>query len=292
MGWNRSDGAAKPCKGGGKRPAAWRGLIAALVVVAGAGVAAWLMLGRSNPPREAATDEARKPGRIAEAKPSMAATPPAAKPKAEKKVLTREEKLARIRARYGDNIPENLKATVYFLENPPAQTYEPAKTKSDIFKHPSERVIASMLRIEPGDFILQKRTLDENFDRDLAAAMEEPIEFSDADTEEERSLKQAVIETKSELAKRAAAGEKPSDILNDVTDNLYDLGRYKRELQMQISKYRLDANYSDQDVADFVTAANEMLRRKGASELPMPNFLLRQVSLKMAAKRAAAKSKE
>ena len=233
-----------------------------------------------------------KPVQIAEVAPAAPQQPAAVpdNPKAYKD-LTREEKLARIRAKYGDNIPENLKATVYFLENPPQRTFHPAKSKNDIFTYRSERIIASLLQAEPGDYMVQRRTYDERFDKDFAEAVQTPIAFSPDDTAEQRNLKEAVSATKDELRELMEQGKTPSQVLNEVTDNLYELGKYRRDLQMHLAEFRKDESYSDQDIADFVTVANDMLQQKGAKPIPMPNFTLRQLSLKRAKQRAETNSK-
>lgn len=278
--------AAKTGKGNKPLLFAFAGGIAVVAIA----ITAWMLTGT-----EAAKEESKEKtkGRIADVEPAKVSPKPE-QPAPEKrkryKDLSREEKLARIRAKYGDNIPDNLKGEVYFLENPPQQTFHPAKSKSDIFKHRSEQIIASLLRIEPGDFILQRRKYDAKFDKDFEASLAEPIEFEDTDTDEQRELKQAVIDTKAEIVERMKEGARPSELLNDAADNLYELGRYKRDLQEQLAKFKMDASYTDQDIEDFVNAANQMLRSKGASEIPMPRFFMRRISLKLAARRAAQKS--
>lgn len=243
--------------------------------------------------KEVNHEELEKPrDKIKEVTPAIVtnAVKEATPPRKRYKDLSREEKLQRIREKYGDNIPDNLKGEVYFLKNPPQETYHPAKSQSDIFKYRSERIIASLLRIEPGDFILQRRNYDEKFNHDFLASLQETIQIEDSDTEEQRALKTAVIDTKAEIVERMKDGSKPSDLLNEAADNLYDLGRYKRDLQEQLTRFKLDSSYTDQDIEDFVTAANQMLKSKGASEIPMPRFFMRRVSLKLAARRAAEKA--
>ena len=268
---------------------AWGAGAAAVVAVV---VAVALWLAQSNETEVAEEEPTGKPVQIAEVAPAAPQQPAAVpdKPKAYKD-LPREEKLARIRAKYGDNIPENLKATVYFLENPPQRTFHPAKSKNDIFTYRSERIIASLLQAEPGDYMVQRRTYDERFDKDFAEALQTPIAFSSDDTAEQRSLKEAVSATKDELRELMEQGKTPSQVLNEVTDNLYELGKYRRDLQMHLAEFKKNENYSDQDIADFVTVANDMLQQKGAKPIPMPNFTLRQLSLKRAKQRAETNSK-
>lgn len=130
------------------------------------------------------------------------------------------------------------------------------------------------------------------FDADLAAAMNEEIEFADTDTDEQRELKQAVIDTKAELAERIKNGEKASDILTETSRQLYELGQYKRNLEQQVAEIRRNENYTDQDLEDFVKAANQMLEKKGLKPLRMPNMVLRHIGLKRQAQKAAEKTNQ
>ena len=225
---------------------------------------------------------------------------PAAAPKTEpvatnRPPLTKEEKraaqLKQIRDKYGDNIPENLKPVVYFLENPPQQTFHPARTKASIFKRRSEREIASMLMTEPGTWFMRKPTFDDRFDSDFRASLDEKIDITDEDSDEQKALKQAVIDTKAELAERMKTGEKPSDAMNAFAGSMYELGQYRRMLQDELGKIKRDASFSDRDVQEYVEAANKMLKEKGAKPIPMPKMVFRQVSLKMAAAKAAEKAR-
>ena len=211
------------------------------------------------------------------------------KPKTYKE-MTREERLQSIRDKYGDNIPDNLKPTVYYLENPPQRTFHPARTKFPYFKRRSEREIASVLNIEPGTWMMGKASFGDKFDKDLAAAMDETIEFEKDDTDEIRAMKQAVIDTKKELADRIKNGEVASDIMNATISELYSLGQYKRDLEEQVGAIRRTAEYTDQDVEDVVNAANQMLKAKGLPPMRMPNMLIRRANLKKAADRAARKN--
>lgn len=295
MAWNRprSDIQAKDSlrRAGTARPTiAVRGAIAGAVIAIGVAVAAWWLwprdVVRQNTP-------SKEKGLIREATPAAA---PKAVEKPKKKPykdMTNEEKLKSIRERYGDNIPEKLKPTVYFLENPPQQKFHAAKLPSSIFKRKSERQLAEMLLVEPGQWMLRKPEFDARFDKDFAEACQEKIEFSKDDTDFQRDLKQTVIDTKAELAERIAKGEKASDIMNDFSSQLYDLGQYRKSVEEMVREVMKDPKMKDGDIEDCVKAANEMLSNKGAMPLKMPNLIIRRVALKhRAAKEALNENKE
>ncbi len=265
-------------------------LFGAAILAAGAAI---VVLSSQKKPKGDAVAQKNPPQRISETRPSISTNKAVAASEAKKRYneLTREEKLAQIRAKYGDNIPENLKPVAYYLENPPQQIFHPAKSKFHYFKHRCEREIASVLNIEPGTWMMKKVLFGDKFDKDLAAALEDPIEFKADDTDEIRAMKEAVADTKKELAERMKNGETASEIMNTTISELYALGEYKRNLEEQVGEIRRDSAYSEQDVEDIVTAANEMLAAKGLPPMRMPNMIIRRASLKVAADRAAAKAK-
>jgi len=112
------------------------------------------------------------------------------------------------------------------------------------------------------------------------------------DSPEDRELKLAVADAKNELGERMAAGEKPSEVLNGLTDSLYELGKYKRQLEQELTKIRLDPTYTDADIGDFVKAANTLLQEKGLAPIQMPNLVRRGLSIRMAAANRAKKEKK
>lgn len=203
-----------------------------------------------------------------------------------------ENRLLWIEKKYGTNIPESLKTTVYFLKNPPKQVFRPPPRKEEIFKHKSEQSIASVLLMKPGAFILQRSIYDESFDHDFKRSLQEPTIILDSDTPQERELKQAVNEIKAELSERMRAGEKPSEIMTATMNDAYELSKYSQSLQSLIHEIEDDPTKSDKDVEDFVNAANKMLRDNGAQEIAMPSMFRRQLRLKMLARKKLSQEED
>lgn len=294
MSWNHPSSAAGKNAANGKTRTrmtgkAWTAL--ALVIVGIAATAYLLMNGKQG--GAVALERNEQPKRIVESAVASKGKPPVAEKHRPKQYqdMTNAEKLASIRAKYGDNIPENMRAIVYFLENPPKHTYHPAKSRESIFKHESERVIASFVTTEPGTWFMRQPSFDGRIDADFAKALSERIEVTDEDKAEEAELKRLVSETKAELAERVAAGEKVSDILNAVGKEYYELGQFKRSLQGELSKIKRNPQYTDQDVQDFVEAANKMLAQKGLPPMKMPKMVFRHISLRRAAEGARQQMK-
>lgn len=203
------------------------------------------------------------------------------------KEMTVDERIKHFHELYGENLPRNIRQVVHYLKNPPVKTFRPAKQKYDIFKRASEKDIAAMLLVEPGSWLMRQPTFGPKFDQDLAIALKEEIKIEESDTEEQRELKQAVIDSKAELAERMKAGEKPSDVMNAMGEAYYQMGLYKRNLEDQVRAVRKDATKSDDDVKDAVDAVNLMLKEKGIAPIKMPNMVLRRASLRLATSKSA-----
>lgn len=296
MAWMRPIPTGTDCGSQARRRSPYaRAIIVAVAVVATAlAVALLLLLNSRTTARASSHSGAKRSVQIAESpkvgrtKGSSAETlQPLKKRYAD---MSNAEKLASIRERYGDDIPDNMKAIVHFLENPPKQVFRPARSRESIFRHESERVIASFVTTEPGTWFMRQPMYDNRIDADFAQAIKDGIDVSDGDTPEQAELKRLVGETRDELARRVAGGEKVSDILNAIGREYYELGQFRRELQSEIAKACRNADCTDADVGELVEAANRMLKDKGLPALKMPSIIFRHVSLWRATERAKAEA--
>ena len=304
MAWNGSNGkntngtsaAKRPVGGAKKSPSIMRGVFAALAVVALAAGAWWWMARSGGAPSEPAEDTRPKVKKTVEPrKPS----PPAAKteqaPK-EKQLTEREKRLKYYRDKYGDNIPENLKPVVYFLENPPQKTFR-IQGDTPYLRHPSERHIAGLVLKEPGTFFVMKPEYGEAFDKDFVNALVDKIEVNDDDPEDVRRMKEEVELVKKEIAAVCRKeGKTPSEVMNEQAAAMFELGRYQRDLEAELDKIYDNPDLSDAEVDDFCKAANKMLEGKGLAPLALPDMTRRSVRLayneKVAARKAAQNQKE
>ena len=291
MAWNKpSENVTVKRATGWSAPA--KALLAGSLIAAG-GIGGWLYYSSSGgrgSTTTAQTNKALIPSATPATSPS-AATPPPPPPKRKKyKDMTREEKLQYYRDKYGNNLPDNLKPIVYYLENEPKVNYRGKSSITSIFKHRSEREIAAFLMVEPGTWVMRPVEFGDTFDKDLAIALEEKIEITDADTDEQKNLKQAVINAKAELLEQAKSGKSPSKIMSEASNELYLLGKYKRDLEEEVRAAKNDPSKSEDDVRLVVDAANKMLEKKGLKPLRQPNMLIRRASLKKAKAKAKANS--
>ena len=291
MAWNRSsengEAVSRPLQKRKGFRFSVKGATAGALVVLGAAIAAWWLWPEWEAQQDAASTKKELIREVTPATAPKVAEKPEKKPFKE---LSREEQLKYYRDKYGDDIPENLKNVVYFLEHPPQREFKMPKSKYAIFRHPSERSIAGLASMEPGRWMMRAPKYDERFDRDFLEAVLDPIIISDDDTDEDRKLKQIVIDSKKELIDRIKQGERASDIMNETAQQLYKLGQFKRDLESEIRKVKNDATASDDDYKIAVEAANKLLESKGLPPMRMPSLMMRHVSLSRNALKANKKN--
>lgn len=304
MAWNGSNGkntngisAAKRHAGGAKKsPSVMRGAFAALAVVALAAGAWWWIARSGGTPAEPTEDVRPKEKKAVE--PRKPSPPPAKTEQApkEERLTEREKRLKYYRDKYGDNIPENLKPVVYFLENPPQKTFR-IQGDTPYLRHPSERHIAGLVLKEPGTFFVMKPEYGEAFDKDFVNALVDKIEVNDDDPEDVRRMKEEVELVKKEIAAICRKeGKTPSEVMNEQAAAMFELGRYQRDLEAELDRIYDNPDLSDAEVDDFCKAANKMLEGKGLAPLALPDMTRRSVRLayneKVAARKAAQNQKE
>ena len=269
----------------------FRGLLAGVMAVAVAGVAVWYFRSRGEGRPDADNVKARH-SRIATATPSIPTNKveAGAKRKWHPSMQSNADRLALYNKIYKGKIPENLEPSVYFMKNPPTQTYTPQPRPEDIFQHRSERAIAAVLMMEPGGFVMQRTSYDESFDENFKKSLEEPTLLLKDDTPEQRELKKQVNEVKAELAERMRNGEKPSDIMTAAMNDAYELSKFRQDIEEMVREIDEDPDKTDQEVDDFVAAANKMLSDRGVGKIEMPTFVKRRTRLKVLARQKAAKA--
>ena len=271
MAWNGSDGAEAPRKSGNKaKPSAWRGLLAAIIVIGGAaGTFLYLM------PSSSVDDgkkEDVKSKLIAEAPHSptnvqeVAVDIPAPKEVPQKPTLD----YARLAAE-GKTVITNKFGEEIVLAR--SRRREKPRPKYAIFAHESENKIAALLTIEPGTQLFGTQIYNQKFVDDFLKSCEEPILVADEDDDFTRQLKQDMIETKIELRNRMNDGEDLREIMSDTRKELQRLGMVKREVErMMRDEVKNNAN-DEHDIEDYINAANMMLEAKGIAPIKITPIL-------------------
>ena len=230
-------------------------------------------------------------GKIAEVVPATNRAE-SAKPPEEKPLSTREKRLKYYRDKYGNNIPDNLKPVVYFLEHPPQKTFK-VEGDTPYLRHPSERHIAGLVLVEPGTFFVMKPEYGEAFDKDFLNALMEKIEIYDDDPEDVKRVKEEVEQVKKEISAICRKeGKVPSEIMNEQAAAMFELGRYQRDLEEELDKIYDNPDLQDAEVDDFFKAANKLLESKGLPQLQLPDMSRRSVRLAYNKRVAARKAEQ
>ena len=150
-----------------------------------------------------------------------------------------------------------------------------------VFENSADQKIAGLLLLKPGEMLVgdPSSLFGRGFARAFLKSIESPIIVSKDDDEATAELKRAVIESKIELKARHDAGEDIGELMAREYKELQTLGLYREELKDQIAKLARDKTLREEDMEDFVKAANMMLEARGGSPLQMPRFAARRFLL-------------
>ena len=280
MAWNRSsEDQVKVKSGGEQRNVRLRCLFAGAIAVVGVGIAAWwLWPDVSAPVAEDGDGTGRR--RIREVTPAAAPKEVEPKTAAPKKVdpNARPKIVGEIVNGYKLLPNGRLHKVVGVCTVKVNQVSWPL----NIFKESTDQEIASLMLIRPGTSVVGDGALYyEDFDRDFREALKREIVFDPKDTDEERELKQAVIETRKELKARMDAGEKLSDVMREAHDQMRELGLYHDELQQEVEKIAQDTSkqFTEKDIDELVSAANKMLEDRGSDPLALTGPMVYQMRI-------------
>ena len=269
MAWNGSEGAAKPQKVERKaKPSAWRGLIAAIIVIGGAAGICLYFFGPATVGGQRNKDKT-KPGKIAKVTPDIAP--------AQTEELKSPEKPLRfweVDAAHTNGFTE-MQMRKWRKEHmpPPGYTNNAVLTKPKpayaIFNHPCENLIAAYLTLTPGEGMIGSPILGERFRQQFLKSLEEPIIVTEDDTPEQAQLKRDMIATKIELKARMDEGEDICQIMSDTHREVQELSRYKTMLQQEVRDAAKNPEMTMDDVDDLINAANMMLDAKGIAPITL-----------------------
>lgn len=131
-----------------------------------------------------------------------------------------------------------------------------------LFSHPSELELDRVLSAKPGERIIGE-TNWRLFARDLQDALIDPIRFDEEDTAEEIQRKKDVIQAKKELAGMIGDGVDPCEVLRQAQDDLNKLANLYDDLNKTLYEARTSGELTEEEIDDYVAAANKMLESKG-----------------------------
>ena len=259
-----------------------KGFLAGVIVVVGAAVAVWWLWPTGESAGE--TPPPQKRQRIKEASPLKRESAP--RPQAEKpkdppgywngKKISNENRPPWMSPYHRVMDYGKIETNIVLESDIPIE--------DKIFELGVDQQIASMLLIEPGTrFFGNCDKMYTDFDEDFAESLKSPIIVRADDPEEVKALKRAVIEVKADLKARKDAGESLQRIMEENWKEMRELGLYKHELNEQLNQLcEEDEDITEQDLEDYVTAANTMLRDRGCAEMKTPVILKEQIKLRLA----------
>ena len=284
MAWNGSDGAAKPQKVTGRsKPSAWRGLLAAIIVIGGAAGACLYLFGPATAVRQRVKGK-DKVAKIAEATPDIA---PVVQESREEPPQDNVRRTAK-----GTPIPDNVHPDARGIMRYPNGQRWADPNDLHIVKHPEKRKLftrtcdnqlAIMLTLDPSKMapflIGQRRPYGDKFIKEFNDSLFDKYEPDPNDTEEEATIRQMVMETRTELKAAMDRGEDIAKIMNNTQEELDRLCQYQEDLKRELKAIQYDESVSDEEFEDYVSAANKMLEKQGLSGLTMPSILTRQARI-------------
>lgn len=199
MAWNRptsntgnATSSSRP-SGRGKMPRLRRGLLAGVIVVLGAGLAAWLLTNRE---ATSASLQKKKRGRIRE-------VTPAAAPKCKQEAVDKPKKL-----HYWEQATTNGLSDWQIAKwrnsrlPPPAITNTAAANRPPpeyaIFGTRAENEIAALITMPPGTMVVGTPEYGEEFKQQFLKSCETPIIIEKDDSDYVRQLKKDMIDLKIE----------------------------------------------------------------------------------------------
>ena len=173
----------------------------------------------------------------------------------------------------------NRPSTAIVITNKTDDAEKPIEER--VFKHSSDQKIAGLLLMEPGEMMIGDASslFGKNFAKSFLRSLKAPIEILPEDDEFTTELKMAVRDTRLELKSRLDAGEDIGALLLDEQKKLQELGLFKAELKSEIEKIARSEDLTEEEMSDFVNAANKMLESRGGTPLSMPRFAARRFQI-------------
>lgn len=138
----------------------------------------------------------------------------------------------------------------------------------------SEEQISALIDMEPGDIVAGEVEFGDQFVIDFQNSLTNNIVIADSDDEYSRRLKEGVVAAKQDLKDAMDRGEDIAKIVTDTRKEMRSLFEYKSMIEEQISSISSSGEYSDEEVSDFVEAANKMLGDRGVAPIKMPRLIL------------------
>ena len=206
----------------------------------------------------------KKPSVIATVEPSKATSPKEAA-EVEKPASQRPQKVGEVRDGYV-LLPNGKRHKRKGLKEIKVSEWN-NKSRYQIFDSFTDNEFATLLTIKPGEMLIGGGVFPKDYEARFLKSLESPIIVSKDDPEDIQEVKRAVIQTRIELKQALDRGEDIREYVKAAYDDAQKLAAYKDVITDELKKLRNQPNLSEEDIDDFVEAANRMLDSKGIAPL-------------------------
>ena len=149
-----------------------------------------------------------------------------------------------------------------------------------MFPEPADQLIAGLITIEPGDFLVgDSESFFKDFNSQFQAALKHEIEADDNDDEYARELKAMVKSTREELLQYKNSGHDLEQVMVETRQKLQELGLYRNELHELVKERLNNGDMTDGDYDDLLKAANLMLEERGVKPLELPQTFRHYINM-------------
>ena len=162
---------------------------------------------------------------------------------------------------------------VYYSKDPGYEARRKQMVERDrrntFLYHESEACINILVTCKPGEGF-DPMTFDEKFKNDFIESLKEPIIVKHDDPPDIQEAKRAVIDAKIYLKQEMDAGRDICEIMRETQKELIKAQDTWDDFRVQLSDLKRKEGVTEQEIEDFVNAANVILDDLGGAKLKMP----------------------
>lgn len=147
-----------------------------------------------------------------------------------------------------------------------------------VFTNSAENIIGGLLAARPGERFVPVE-LGEDFDEDFRASLGSPIEVSEDDDHDTATLKAAVAKAKEQIAAGMQAGQRPSEVVTSMRDEMNKIADYRDLLQADFD--RVKETGSAHQIEAYLKEANQLLDEFGAEHLGLPDDEVEEINRRL-----------
>ena len=147
------------------------------------------------------------------------------------------------------------------------------------FSNSAENIIGGLLSSRPGERFLPVE-LGQDFDDDFVESLKTPITIGADDTDDMVILKNAVIKAKSQIEVWMAKGQKPSEAITAMRDEMNKIADWRDLMQDDFNKIKETGTAND--IETYLKEANQLLDEFGADHLDLPDDEIEEINARLA----------